>query len=394
METNTVSSALLYNGLVLVVTNFVLNHLKGVPGYIKNVFLKWFSVTVEIPENHYGFDFIRTFLAEQEYLFRVRDVSVSWSNGGDPKLPPAPGQHFFRYRGRLASVSRSRRELDGGVSLAIFEHLTIRFYFGDDDTIRSFLKEAEERNEAQTQGLRIQRRSSLGWNFTNFKRPRSLSSVILPGGVKEEISRHINEFFAGEDWYRERGIPYRLGMLLHGEPGNGKTSLIKSLAYHYNLTINVASLSGGGIDDEKLITLFEDLPKNAAVVLEDIDCVFDQREQKAGESKVTFSGLLNALDGVSSSEGYVLFMTTNHVERLDPALIRPGRVDLKYRIGNVTPGQGVEYFRHFYGDGHDALADAFGRRMVGGNHSMAVVQSHLMSHRHDPAGALASEIRE
>lgn len=72
---------------------------------------------------------------------------------------------------------------------------------------------------------------------------------------------------------------------------------------------------------------------------------------------VTFSGLLNALDGVASSTAQrILFMTTNHISRLDPALIRPGRVDLKEMIEDATPYQSSELFRRFYG-GPDGLAE-------------------------------------
>lgn len=72
---------------------------------------------------------------------------------------------------------------------------------------------------------------------------------------------------------------------------------------------------------------------------------------------VTFSGLLNALDGVASSTSQrILFLTTNHIDRLDPALIRPGRVDLKELIDDATPHQVSELFRRFYGgDGEEAL---------------------------------------
>lgn len=81
------------------------------------------------------------------------------------------------------------------------------------------------------------------------------------------------------------------------------------------------------------------------ILLEDVDAafvsrdLFDNAQHKAyeGLTRVTLSGLLNALDGVASSEERVLFMTTNYVERLDPALIRPGRVDVKQYFGNCTP---------------------------------------------------------
>ena len=64
---------------------------------------------------------------------------------------------------------------------------------------------------------------------------------------------------------------------------------------------------------------------------------------------MTFSGFLNALDGVASGEERIIFMTTNHVDRLDPALIRPGRVDLSLLIDDASPAQAKELFTRFYG---------------------------------------------
>ena len=72
------------------------------------------------------------------------------------------------------------------------------------------------------------------------------------------------------------------------------------------------------------------------------------------QSSVTFSGFLNALDGVASGEERIIFMTTNHVEKLDPALIRPGRVDLMEHIDDASPEQARRLFERFFGDSDSA----------------------------------------
>ncbi len=89
------------------------------------------------------------------------------------------------------------------------------------------------------------------------------------------------------------------------------------------------NLSSGDVDDDKFNRLLLDAPPKSILLLEDIDAIFSQREKGVFTSrKLTFSGFLNALDGVRSQEGQILFMTTNHIENLDPALLRPGRTDL------------------------------------------------------------------
>jgi chaperone BCS1 len=75
------------------------------------------------------------------------------------------------------------------------------------------------------------------------------------------------------------------------------------------------------------------------------DFLLDSRYQ----SGVTFSGLLNALDGVASGEERIIFMTTNHLSRLDPALVRPGRVDLIQLLDDAHPDQAAQLFARFYG---------------------------------------------
>ena len=147
--------------------------------------------------------------------------------------------------------------------------------------------------------------------------------------------------------YNERGIPYRRGYLLHGPPGTGKTSFIGALAGHIGYSICTLSLSERTLDDDRLAFLLSNAPPNCFIVLEDIDAALpppnksnssEKIEHPAyqGMTRVTHSGLLNALDGITSSEERILFMTTNHPERLVPALIRPGRVDVKRHFGNCT----------------------------------------------------------
>lgn len=121
------------------------------------------------------------------------------------------------------------------------------------------------------------------------------------------------------------------------------------------------------------------------------------------QSSVTFSGFLNALDGVASGEERIIFMTTNHLEKLDPALIRPGRVDIAQLIDDARPSQAQLLFTQFYGGSHnvtgisDSEVQALALRLhdivteemhVGRRVSMAALQGHFI--RHDPRGALKS----
>jgi chaperone BCS1 len=183
-----------------------------------------------------------------------------------------------------------------------------------------------------------------------------MASVILDNKIFENIFKDIQNFVNDQSWYLDRGIPYRRGYLLFGPPGCGKTSLILALAGEMKYSLCVMSLNDIKMSDDLLIQLMGEVPSKSFVLLEDIDAMFGNRDNKTvveGSTRVTLSGLLNALDGVVSSEGRILFMTTNYIERLDSALIRSGRVDYKQFIGTCTDYQLSHMFIRFRPDGSD-----------------------------------------
>lgn len=126
------------------------------------------------------------------------------------------------------------------------------------------------------------------------------------------------------------------------------------------------------------------------MLLEDIDAAFAKRnlsDQQGYQSMLTFSGLLNALDGVASAEERIVFMTTNHVENLDPALVRPGRIDFKEFLGNASESQIRGMFLRFYEDQPD-LAEQFLQALQGKSVSTASLQGHFVYFKDKPLEAL------
>ncbi|KAF9433034.1 hypothetical protein BGZ76_009971 [Entomortierella beljakovae] len=177
---------------------------------------------------------------------------------------------------------------------------------------------------------------------------RPLDTIVMDSKLKNYIVEDAKEFFASESWYAERGLPFRRGLLLYGTPGTGKTSFIHALAGELGLNIYVVNLSSKNLTDDTLSELVSDTPSRCLLLIEDVDAAFVQRESKDAATGITFSGLLNSVDGVSAQEGRMLCLTTNHLERLDEALIRPGRVDVRARFGKATQSQAKELFIKFY----------------------------------------------
>ena len=117
------------------------------------------------------------------------------------------------------------------------------------------------------------------------------------------------------------------------------------------------NLSSGEVDDDSLNRLLSEAPERSIILLEDVDAMFTDRTTMQ-TTKLSFSGFLNALDGVRSQEGQILFMTTNHKERLDPALLRPGRADVHVKLQHASDNQMRGLFTRFFPERED-LAAAF-----------------------------------
>jgi len=112
----------------------------------------------------------------------------------------------------------------------------------------------------------------------------------------------MKRFETSVDWYKDKGVPYRRGYLLYGPPGTGKTSFTLAVAGALNMSICYLNLGARNLDDDSLNRCLNNAPARSIILLEDIDAVFVQRDsvQKRRGAAVSFSGLLNALDGVRS----------------------------------------------------------------------------------------------
>lgn len=275
----------------------------------------------------------------------------------DFALVPGPGRHLLRYGSSFLLVNRVResKSMDYNKGRP-WETVTLTTLYSQKDILPEIFKEAHALAQQSTEGKTIiYHPESIGWKpFGQPRRKRPLSSVILDKGLASRIVDDVRDFLGSGKWYYDRGIPYRRGYLLHGPPGSGKTSFIQALAGELDYGIAQLNLSQRGLTDDRLNALLELVPQRTIVLLEDADAAFANRRQMDSDgyqgANVTFSGLLNALDGVGSAEERILFLTTNYVERMDEALIRPGRIDMTVYLGDVSRWQVAQFWDRFYGD--------------------------------------------
>lgn len=296
---------------------------------------------------------------------RVRHLSIETA---ETKLPngavqdnftliPGPGKHIIRYKGAFIMVERVRDTKSFPIQQTKpWETITLTTLYAYRNIFSDMFLEAHQHAQKAVEGRTIiYHPETAGWRqFGEPRRKRDLNSVILDKGVAEGIIGDVRDFLESAHWYYDRGIPYRRGYLLHGPPGTGKTSFIQALAGEVDYNIAILNLSGRGMTDDRLQLLLTMVPSRTIVLLEDADAAFTNRRTQVATdgyqgANVTFSGLLNALDGVGSSEERIIFLTTNHIERMDPALVRPGRVDMIVRLGDATRWQIEHFWERFYG---------------------------------------------
>lgn len=179
---------------------------------------------------------------------------------------------------------------------------------------------------------------------------RSVNSVFLNDNIKENIINFTQNFFNNRSLYSERNLNYKTGILLYGEPGTGKTTISNMLSSVFNCDIVLINMSEFvNINTTELTNTINADDKTYFVVLEDIDCVIGDRNSETDdlENKKNVNKLLQFLDSTSSPNNVVFIATTNHIEKLDDAIIRDGRFDLTVNITNFDKNTAYKMCKSF-----------------------------------------------
>lgn len=372
--------------------------LRGAPKRLWDLFLFQCTCQLTVYNDCEAFDWLNDWLAQHSYAGHTRRLRLSsrWvmperdhEDGTRWTLAPGLGLHLFWHKGRPICIRRAVNDQPSFGSNQRQETIELRALGRDQHFVRDIVTEAQcLRSRHETVEVFLFRD---GWSRVTRKTPRAIESIVLAAGQAERILADARWFFAARAWYRARSVPYRRGYLFEGPPGTGKSSLAFAMASEFDRPLYIMNLGSIGRDSD-LFDAALNVPENAVLLIEDVDASdVAKRRRKDGDkdgdkdeavSSTSMSALLNSIDGVLSADGRLLIMTTNHPEYLDPALVRPGRVDLRERIGPLQGADAARLFRKFYPDAQ-YRASMLGHHMVKPL-TAAEIQGTCLAYRDDP----------
>lgn len=315
------------------------------------------------------------FLTKKQY-------DLFYANGSDGSTPT---KNYFIYDNCIFLIRQSNYSTDLFIisigTILTKEKLSEILY----TWINSKVEQTTVKGKAKKKAKQILKRNPKNGQWASYVLDiRSFDTIYLPKKTINEISDAINNFKTIKTLYEIYQIPYKKGILFYGPPGTGKTSVVKALAYEFQMDIFIINVNDEDINDDTISDVINSIgssTENRILLFEDIDTAFADKEKVKLEVKdaeastststtnlqevlpnsrpdpsnlnlkkkfLTYSGLLNALDGVMSNQhGVITVMTTNYIERLGPAFLRPGRIDHKFELTYCIKEQIEDMVRSF-----------------------------------------------
>lgn len=287
------------------------------------------------------------------YTKKIRSLKITCGRYGDESATKSIGygEHYFLYKFRLFSLKMNRIETNAHMEK---DEIIISVLGRSQKFLGKIFDEINNMN-LEKDNLIVHKYNGECWSQTSEQCKRNIDTVFLNVDVKNTVINYIENFIEKEDWYINNGLSYQTGILLYGPPGCGKTSLVKAVASMLNREIYVLSASRLSYIENAM----SNLPKNSILLIEDIDTesVTINRFTTSGSDKsntedqfsfANLSDILNSIDGIVSSHGRILIATTNHESKLDKALTREGRFDLKIELKHADNSVVKQFFNNYY----------------------------------------------
>jgi chaperone BCS1 len=339
------SQPFLVGGVGTVFTSGVLYSIRSIPNavYTKIKSSLISKLYVDSKNDHYISINNQIFKHRIPWSFRNYEPSESSGNEekSSPNLIPGYGSGIGYWKGVFFTFDKSKDESQK----ENIKQINITFFTRNQGKISRFLLESTLL-DIEDDIQRIYTSDGFQWNRMSNKKKRSLDSVFVKTESKEQIIGAIQKFINSENWYLERGIPYKFCILLSGKPGTGKTSLIHAVSSYFGRDIKYLTKLG---NLEYLLSNSNFRP--FIFVIEDIDTLAPslkrEEDEKFDDPPNHFHNLLNSLDGFTTPHGLITFITTNYPEKLDNAILR--RIDFHLELDCLDFNAAREMFKAFYG---------------------------------------------
>jgi chaperone BCS1 len=277
-------------GLLLMVGGAAAALLRPWPARLWGFIKRQSMVVIDIPDKDQAFRWINLWLAEHNYSKKRARLLTVKTELHDKRFDkptviysPAPGTHYLWYQKRLMVLTRERKDQPqtSGGAATFREFFTMRILGRGRGVVTSLIQDAYElANPDSVDRITIHRAKHYGeWVISTWAPKRPLESVILPDGTADKLIADVQTFLDSEQWYMDRGLPYRRGYLFYGPPGNGKTSIAMSLATHFDRDIGVLNLKSSQLSDDDLSDALANAPKNTFIFTR-ADCHDDNKPSR------------------------------------------------------------------------------------------------------------------
>jgi len=306
--------------------------------------------TLEVKESSGDIFYWVAFWLSSQKIDHDKSKSFSVEFGGDSVVYIPKGKFSLPWSENHIGIKINEGKEEGRSMNSIY----LTFDTKDSAKPREFIDHCKEKYNNEREQHSIYAATGYGEWHRKCDVPERL--LVLPDELLQEVEKDFERFLESKQKYSRLGLAYRRGYLFSGLAGTGKTSLCIYLAKKYGFNICPIILSSTN-SDETLSRILNATPNKSLVLFEDIDS-FDFSKARGAETveesllpgyssgrekSVTLSGFLNAIDGVGTKEGNICIITSNYAETIDPAILRPGRVDKKFNFGPATKNQIIKY---------------------------------------------------
>lgn len=384
-------------GIALTVLGGIVYYLRFGATYVWGRVRRYFYTEVEIRS---GFlldnlaEYLESTKQEQPRVsFYHGRSEVLWNMDGTifsvtNSMEPGTGTHKVKYKNKTIWMSKQKEKIENNQSYnntfgMYLEYVTLGvFSFNGLKVLQEF------QDELCSNGIEKSKQKKVvysymnmagGWAKASELDKREFRSLALPEGMEEKVNADIERFFTSKEEYDRRGTPWKRGYLFFGPPGTGKTSISKAICTTHRLNMYVLSLGAKDMTDSVLQYLLSNVPVRSLVLIDDID-----EQMRNGSLLTTLSGLLQGMDGAISSKGVIFVLNTNNPELLSPKLVRAGRIDRKYLLGNASTYQVNRLVEIFYPDLDGEVKAKFVESVPDGKVSPARLQEYLATNLETP----------